>query len=193
MAMPLAWVLAGCAVEASASLHVEATTDESAAGSEAFRAMLVRPPQLGAGVQWGEPSTPVPNDCEGGDCDLAEALRITLWWSTGADLNLHVTDPMGETVDHLRIRSGSGGHLDRSSRGKCDLASYKPIQVERARWSVEPRRGVYSVDVHYWGECNSGAGATPVEISIQVGDEVHRLVHTLLPNERATLATCELR
>lgn len=144
------------------------------------------------------------DDGTDGDC-TPDPLRVTLAWRTGADLNLHLIDPSGEVVSWARVESVSGGHLDRSSRGDCDRKELLPPEdapagggamhdthVERVRWSRNPPKGTYRVEVYYWGECHSRAGATVAQVSIAVEGEVHRFEHTMLPAERRVVARFHL-
>lgn len=121
------------------------------------------------------------------------AIQITLAWATGADLDLYVTDPQGETLSYSHTQTGSGGYLDHDARGFC-RRDQPNNTIENIYWnSPQPPRGNYQVAVHYWGDCNSGAGPTTVTLSIAVGGQLWRaLQYTLVPNQRETLAAFAL-
>ncbi|MCS6798328.1 MAG: hypothetical protein NZ898_07335 [Myxococcota bacterium] len=100
------------------------------------------------------------------------AIQITLAWGSGADLDLYVTDPNGETLSYMNRQVSSGGYLDHDARGNCN-PSQANNRIENVYWnSPQPPRGTYRVEVHYWGECNSGAGVTPLTLSVAVGGRV---------------------
>jgi hypothetical protein len=206
--LALACLLAGCASASGGDARAETASDADRAAAaeeeEGGLPVLRGPPVLVRGARsclpGGEepcegapPLEPCPTPGEEG-CE-ADPLRITITWTSGADLNLQVIDPAGEIISQGRTRSVSGGHLDRTSRGWCDRIEGKGAAsfTERVRWTGPPPRGTYRVEVHYWGECHSASGATAVHVAIAVGDDVHRFEHSVLPSERATLATFELR
>ncbi len=96
-------------------------------------------------------------------------IQITLAWATGADIDLYVNDPFGETLYYAHRQSSSGGILDHDARGACVGGS---DTIENTYWSSPtPPRGTYQVEVHYWGNCGV-AGPTPVQVSISVGGRV---------------------
>jgi hypothetical protein len=205
--VPWAWLLAGCAVEASGDLRVQTAAQVRAEPSSASsgRVALSRAPTPAHGVRPMEgPCEEVDevacssdlDACPDPDDDGCEAnrpsIRITLLWETGADLNLRVIDPKGESIHAARDRSGSGAFFDRTARGGCAPASEGPPYVESVRWSQKPPSGTYRVEVHYWGECGSGAGPTPIRLAIAVEGAVHRFEHTMLPSERMTVATFDI-
>lgn len=120
-------------------------------------------------------------------------IQITLAWDTGADIDMYVTDPAGETISYSHTQAASGGHLDHDARGNC-----RPNQpnntIENVYWeSPDPPSGSYQVALHYWGECNSNAGPTPTTLSISVGGRILGAYnYTLAPNQRVTIATFQL-
>lgn len=115
-------------------------------------------------------------------------IQITLAWATGADLDMYVTDPMGQTISYMNRQSGSGGVLDHDARGACN-ASQANNTIENVYWnSPRPPSGQYQVEVHYWGDCGA-AGITPATLSIAVGGQIIGAYNvTLQPRERQTVA-----
>jgi hypothetical protein len=117
-------------------------------------------------------------------------IQITLAWNTGADIDMYVTDPAGETISYSHTNSNSGGVLDHDARGQC-----RPNQanntIENVYWqSPQPPSGTYQVELHYWGECNSNAGPTTTTLSIAVGGQIIGAYnYTLAPNQRVPVAS----
>ncbi|MBI2894081.1 MAG: hypothetical protein HYY06_11060 [Deltaproteobacteria bacterium] len=158
----------------------------------------VAPPQLAGGV------SVVAHQCAAGaqevfngfddNCDGridegfvgSGSIQITLWWQTGADIDMYVKDPAQETVSYSHRTSGSGGQLDRDARGACTNNE----TTENVFWnSPNPPSGMYQVEAHYYSQCNN-AGPTPIVLSISVGGAViGAYQYTLQPEERVTMAT----
>lgn len=96
------------------------------------------------------------------------AIQVTAAWNTDSDIDLHVTDPMGEEVYYGHRASSSGGQLDHDANAACSIA---PPTVENVYWSTpNPPRGRYTVRVVAYDMCNSSH--TPVTLSIAVGGRV---------------------
>ena len=117
-------------------------------------------------------------------------IQITLAWQTGADIDLYVTDPYGETLSYQHSQSSSGGILDHDARGACVGGS---DTIENVYWSqAQPPRGQYQVELHYWGSCGV-AGPTPATVSISVGGRVIGVYNvTLYENQRIPVAVFQL-
>jgi len=117
-------------------------------------------------------------------------IQITLAWNTGADMDLYVTDPNGETISYSHTTTNSGGHLDHDARGNC-RADQPNNRIENVFWDTpSPPNGTYQVEVHYWGDCNSGAPPTTVTLSIAVGGQIIGAYnYTLTPNMRQPVAS----
>jgi hypothetical protein len=163
-------------------------------------------PQFGAGVTVIEASCQqgaaevcngLDDNCNGQideGCGYSSgAIQITLAWATGADLDLYVTDPSGETLSYSNTQISTGGYLDQDARGAC--RSTQPNNtIENVYWNTpQPPRGNYQVTVHYWGECNSNAGPTSGTLAIAIGGQLWRsLQFSLAPNQRETLASFQL-
>ncbi len=97
-------------------------------------------------------------------------VRVTLTWDTGADLDVHVTDPAGEEIFFGNRRSASGGELDVDANAGCSSGP----AVENVFWPTgEAPTGVYRVSVHQFSSCD--VGTTRLELSIHVNG---RLVET---------------
>ncbi|MGB8859762.1 MAG: DUF6777 domain-containing protein [Ilumatobacteraceae bacterium] len=84
-------------------------------------------------------------------------IQFTLRWSSTADLDLAVLDPLGEEINYSIRSSSSGGQLDVDSNAGCTGAVTNP--VENIFWptGMSPD-GVYTVGVSYYAECGSGTG-----------------------------------
>lgn len=115
-------------------------------------------------------------------------IQITLAWSTGADLDMYVTDPSGYTISYQNTRSPTGGHLDHDARGACNRRQANNT-VENVYWNApNPPSGQYQVEVHYWGNCGV-AGVTQATLSIAVGGQIIGAYNvTLQPRERQAVA-----
>jgi uncharacterized protein YfaP (DUF2135 family) len=134
-------------------------------------------------------------DCDGKideGCGYASgAIQITVAWNTGADIDLYVTDPAGETLfyNEQSRQVASGGQLDQDARGECRVEQ-EHTRIENAFWPG-PRvpHGEYKVALHYWGPCGSNA-ATTATISIAVGRKVLGSYNfNLVPEQRVTVAS----
>ncbi len=121
------------------------------------------------------------DDCDGvideGCAWQGGAVQITAAWETGADVDLHVTDPTGDEVYYQRRSGASGAVLDADANAACERAP--GFAVENVHWPVIPPRGTYRVRAVVYDLC--GAGATPVSVAVSVGGR-------LLGTWRATLA-----
>ena len=127
-----------------------------------------------------EPCTPASSDaCNAldDDCDgridegcgwESGPIQVTLAWSSGADLDLYVTDPSGFTISYLDRDSPSGGHLDPDARGACIPGGQT---IENMHWTGSPRGGDYHVIVHYWGDCGV-ADSTQALVTVSVSGRI---------------------
>jgi hypothetical protein len=166
--------------------------------------VAVNAPQLGAGVQVVEARCMqgAPEMCNGLDdncngqidegCGYSSgAIQITLAWNTGADIDLYVTDPMGNVVSYRNTHVPSGGVLDHDARGDCLRTVNNTI--ENVYWdSPMPPPGIYQVEVHYYANCGS-AGPTTATTSIAIGGRVVGVYSsTLMPGQRVPVATFQI-
>lgn len=79
-------------------------------------------------------------------------IQVTLSWDADSDVDLHVVEPGGEEVYYANERSVSGGQLDLDSNAGCSIDG---VRNENITWPVgQARRGVYTVRVDYWSNCN---------------------------------------
>ena len=130
----------------------------------------------------------IDDDCDGvidDGCGYGTGfMQVTASWDTGADIDLYVTGPLGDTLSFQRPSTPSGARVDHSGRGDC--SSMPNPQIENIRWvGARPAGGIYEVEVHYWGECITSGGPTNVNVSVAVGREIAgQYVHSLLPGER---------
>jgi tRNA (guanosine-2'-O-)-methyltransferase len=130
----------------------------------------------------------IDDDCDGvidDGCGYGTGLmQVTASWDTGADIDLYVTGPLGDTLSFQRPSTPSGARVDHSGRGDCvDMPN---PQIENIRWvGARPMDGIYEVEIHYWGECIGGGGPTQVTLSVAVGRRIAgQYRQSLLPGER---------
>lgn len=101
-------------------------------------------------------------------------IQITLAWSGGADLDMYVRDPAGETISYQHtVSQQTGGNLDQDARGACN-PNQPNNTIENVYWGDNPPQGDYAVEVHYWdgSACSTSAGPTQMTLSISVGGRV---------------------
>jgi hypothetical protein len=111
-------------------------------------------------------------------------VQVTLRWDTDADLDLHVTDPSGQTVSYGTPSVPSGGQLDVDAHAGCS----EEAPVENVFWPTGGApSGGYTARVHYFGAC--GAGPSNYELTARVdGRVVEQRTGTLgAPGEEATV------
>ncbi|MBW2223533.1 MAG: hypothetical protein GQ551_06965 [Myxococcales bacterium] len=129
------------------------------------------------------------DDCDGvidDGCGYGTGLmQVTASWDTGADIDLYVTGPLGDTLSFQRPATPFGARVDHSGRGDCAGDMPNP-RIENVRWvGTRPTDGIYEVELHYWGECISGGGPTDVTVSVAVGRRIAgQYRHSLVPGER---------
>lgn len=114
------------------------------------------------------------------------AVQITLGWTTGADIDLYVTDPFGEELSYQNTESSSGGRLDRDARGACTDGQ----TTENVFWPAgEAPRGTYRIAARYFSNCQA-AGVTRVVLSVMVGGQPLGVYqYDLQPDQRVELAS----
>ncbi len=114
-------------------------------------------------------------------------IQITLAWQGGADLDMYVTDPQGETISYGNTNVSSGGVLDHDARGACN-PNEPNSTIENVYWNQpNPPPGNYNVEVHYWdgSGCSTGAGPTNMTLSVAVGGQVRGAwQYTIQPGQR---------
>ena len=131
----------------------------------------------------------IDDDCDGvidDGCGYGTGfMQVTVSWDTGADIDLYVTGPLGDTLSFQRPSTPAGGLVDHLGRGNCG-SSMENARIENIRWVGErPMGGIYEVELRYWGECITSGGPTNVTVSVAVGREIAgQYVQSLLPGER---------
>lgn len=121
-------------------------------------------------------------------------IQITLAWNTGADLDMYVTDPNGETISYSETTSSSGGVLDQDARGACN-PNQPNNNIENVFWQQDnPPQGVYSVEVNYWdGGCSTQNGTTQLTLSVAVGGQVIGAYnYTINPSQRIQVISFQI-
>ncbi len=131
------------------------------------------------------------DDCDGvidDGCGYGTGfIQVTASWDTGADIDLYVTGPLGDTLSFQRPSTPAGARVDHSGRGDC-TAMPNP-QIENIRWvGQRPTGGIYEVELHYWGECITSGGPTNVTVSVAIARKIAaQYIHSLLPGERVRI------
>jgi hypothetical protein len=122
------------------------------------------------------------------------AIQITLGWDTGADIDLYVTDPAGETICFKKGQrdSKSGGHMDFDSRGDC-REQQENSRIENIYWDgPRPPRGEYTIDLDYFSPCGKN-DETHATVSISVEGRILGVYkRTIQPEERVHVLTFTL-
>jgi hypothetical protein len=194
----------GCAVRArtrTETTPIRARIEVTPPAAGATVQVQSAPPQAGVTVIESQCAPGAAEQCNGLDdnCDgridegcgwESGQIQITLAWGTGADIDLYVTDPYGETISYQRRQSSSGGMLDHDARGACVAGG---DTIENVFWSTpQPPPGTYQVELHYWGNCGA-AGPTPTQVSISVGGRVIGVYNvTLYEQQRIPVAVFTL-
>jgi hypothetical protein len=153
------------------------------------------PPACEAGAH--ETCNALDDDCNGiidDGCGYQSGdVQVTVAWDSGADIDLYVTDPSGETLfynekhDHTSI----GGHLDQNARGDC-RREQKQSRVENAYWPAPAKTGVYRVELHYFGPCEK-SNVTQAKLSVAVrGKLIGSYSYQLKPEERIEALAFEI-
>jgi hypothetical protein len=175
----------------SATVTVQASSPQVATGVTVVEASCVQ------GAQ--EVCNGLDDNCNGEideGCGYSSGnIQITLAWNTGADLDLYVTDPVGETLSYSATTNNSGGHLDHDARGMCNQGQANNT-IENVYWNQpNPPNGVYSVRVHYWAgaSCSTSAGTTNMTLSIAVGGRIlGAYSYAINPDQRIEIAQFQI-
>jgi hypothetical protein len=99
----------------------------------------------------------------------AEIVRVRLSFGADVDLDLHVTDPLSETVYFANTPSVSGGVL--SADVRCESEGPR---VEETAWE-EPPPGRYRVGVDFPIRCRKLDAAAPYVLEIWANGVRHEL------------------
>lgn len=115
---------------------------------------------------------------EGALASGAGDVQVTLTWDTTADVDLHVTDPVGEEIYFGNPTSVSGGQLDVD-----DTDGFGPENVFWPQGGAPA--GTYVVEVEHF----SGASPTGYTVLVQEAGFVQSYEGTLFTNERELVVT----
>ncbi len=165
----------------SAELCRRTDTDGDGIADVTERAFRLDPAD--AGDNWESLDTPASVDAAPpvddlvapGDLGSGE-IQVTLLWSTGDDLDLHVIDPEGNRVFYDNKVADMGGRLDRDDPGDATCQS-TDTRAENIFWDDAAPRGTYTVEVKNFrvdqGESPCG-GLTQARLVVRVDGEVVR-------------------
>lgn len=120
------------------------------------------------------------------------AVQVTLAWDSGADLDLYITDPSGQTLfyNENNRTSPSGGQLDHDARGDCRPDQPHP-RIENAFWP-DAVPGTYRVEIANFGPCGA-EGTTPTTVSVSIRGQVAGVFeYTLEPEQRVQVVEFSL-
>jgi hypothetical protein len=79
-------------------------------------------------------------------------VQVSVVWDAPTDVDLRVTDPMGEEVYFGNLNAQSGGFLDLDSNPACNIDG---VNNENIVWlSGEAPTGTYKVSLDYWSDCS---------------------------------------
>ncbi|HEX9824321.1 MAG TPA: DUF6777 domain-containing protein [Actinomycetota bacterium] len=125
------------------------------------------------------PTLSVPPDVELGEGDV----QVTLLWSGGSDLDLHVVDPEGSEIYYGAPTSTSGGQLDHDDTAGCGGTG---THVENVYWSAGAAPvGEYRAFVVNYSPC----AAETFELRITVAGEVVHSSSGTVPGESSAQST----
>lgn len=94
------------------------------------------------------------------------ALRVTLTWAVPVDLDLYVTDPVGETLYFANNPTRAGARLERDAR--CEEVPAGAALVEEARLT-NPAPGRYRVGVDFIDTCGNPLVAAAFRVAVDRG------------------------
>jgi hypothetical protein len=95
-------------------------------------------------------------------------VQVTLRWASGADLDLHVTEPNGEEIYYGSRTSSTGGQLDVDANAGCG----DDVPVENVFWPEgQAPNGSYTVEIVGFSVETCGGGGD-YTLTVQVGGEV---------------------
>ena len=98
-------------------------------------------------------------------------VEVGLFWSTSADLQLLVRDPLGQSVFDDNPASASGGILQEVGNQNCVAASGAPVSY--IYWpSGALRAGTYEVEVWYQDPCADAAPQVNFTLQVEVNGVV---------------------
>lgn len=90
-------------------------------------------------------------------------VQVGIVWNTPTDVDLHVTEPGGETIYFGNTASGTNGQLDLDSNAGCSVDG---VNAENIFWPLgQSPVGDYLARVHMWSDC--GVAATSGTVTIK--------------------------
>ncbi|WP_353126072.1 YfaP family protein [Parapedobacter pyrenivorans] len=114
--------------------------------------------------------------------DSNGVLQIGLSWNTTSDIDLHVTDPSGNTINYYNPTSPTGGYLDRD-----DVDGIGP---ENIYWRSNVPDGTYIVKVHYYASNEAGVPASRCAVKVSNGLGVSQEFTGTLTTEDQMATVC---
>ena len=99
-------------------------------------------------------------------------IEVSLFWSTSADLQLLVRDPLGESVFDDSPFVSSGGFLQVAGNVNC-IPAATGVPVSYISWPFGTMRpGTYEVEVWYQSACSEAPPPVDFTLLIEVGGQV---------------------
>ena len=131
------------------------------------------------------------DDCDGvidDGCGYGTGfMQVTAAWDTGADIDLYVTGPLGDTLSFQRPSTPAGARMDHVRSGGLQRRSWKT----RASRTFDGSASVPSRASTRWrfsiggSAASAEGGPTNVTVSVAVAREIAgQYRHSLLPGER---------
>ena len=155
---------------------------------------LVVPPTSGAVLNGYPPCLGVPNNGQPDYSAGTGEVQVTLNWTDGVDLDLHVVEPSGEEIYYQHDRSGTNGQLDLDN--KCEnFVSGRP---ENIYWppagSGGAPTGTYLIKVVWYDDCSESPAEVPFSVRVIIRGRVYTFRKTIStgsnPDSAMTVATC---
>lgn len=113
-------------------------------------------------------------------------VQVTLRWDTIDDLDVFVTDPVGDTVSYQNPFIPSGGQLDVDANAAC-FQPLSPTPVENIFWPTgQSPTGDFVVTVNIFERCRAAQNAIPFTLLVLVKGEVIEF-NGILSNETPEL------
>lgn len=145
--------------------------------SDAFGQILRQEARTQATIESGGGTTPVtptltpaptatPTMAATGPVLGTGPLQATLRWQSVDDLDLYLTDPVGETIFFARRLSASGGRLDVDANAACAGTSTTP--VENIFFANTPPTGSYLAQVRLFSRCPGSTFPEPAPVPFEL-------------------------
>lgn len=155
---------------------------------------LVVPPASGSVLTGFPPCLGVPNNGQPDYSAGTGEVQVTLNWTAGVDLDLHVVEPSGEEIYYSHPYSGTNGELDLDNR----CSNYVSGRPENVYWppagSGGAPTGTYLIKVVWYDNCSQSPAEVPFSVRVIVRGRVYtfRKVFSGTPNPDSamTVATC---